>query len=272
MESLAKKSVEELQALIRQYPFASIFHVLRAIKTTDSKQTKEDILRAAIRVPSRVALNYFIHPKEEKEPSLSLETLEIEEPLVVNKEQPFEPESAFIPNQESTDKEEHTEVRISQAINKIDELLTKKETKSTEEIDHELNQLYTQAAIEATFEKQALNQEQENTVESSEEKKADFITWVGKYSTSQQQPSGGTKTQLKQAQVTEKKNNNSVQEIAKKSATLNPIYYTETLGFIFEKQEKWQKAIEVYTQLMNNNPEKSSYFADKIQFIQKNHL
>lgn len=60
-----------------------------------------------------------------------------------------------------------------------------------------------------------------------------------------------------------------VQEKAKKSMTENRSYYTETLAYIFELQDKWEKAIEVYQELILKNPEKSAYFASQIKLLRE---
>jgi hypothetical protein len=45
---------------------------------------------------------------------------------------------------------------------------------------------------------------------------------------------------------------------------------TETLAQLFEIQGKREKAIKIYEQLSLKYPEKSRYFAAKIEAIQKN--
>ena len=46
-------------------------------------------------------------------------------------------------------------------------------------------------------------------------------------------------------------------------------YYTETLAKIYIKQKKYDKALEVIHKLNLIYPEKSSYFADQIRFLEK---
>lgn len=60
-----------------------------------------------------------------------------------------------------------------------------------------------------------------------------------------------------------------VQKKAKKSMTENRSYYTETLAYIYELQDKWEKAIEVYQELILKNPEKSAYFASQIKLLRE---
>lgn len=56
-----------------------------------------------------------------------------------------------------------------------------------------------------------------------------------------------------------------VEEIAKKSNLLDDDLSTETMAVIFEKQQKYEKAIDVYKKLIVKNPEKSSIFASRIE-------
>ncbi len=57
----------------------------------------------------------------------------------------------------------------------------------------------------------------------------------------------------------------SIEELAKKSANPSQSLETETLAVVFEKQGKYDKAIEIYEKLMARNPEKSSIFAGRIE-------
>jgi hypothetical protein len=61
----------------------------------------------------------------------------------------------------------------------------------------------------------------------------------------------------------------SVSESGKKSIQPNNSLITETLALILEKQGKYGKAIEVYTNLSNQNPEKSATFAVRIAALRQ---
>lgn len=55
-----------------------------------------------------------------------------------------------------------------------------------------------------------------------------------------------------------------VEVLAKKSVSNEGVLGTETLALVFEKQGKYDKAVEVYKKLMTKYPEKSSTFATRI--------
>ena len=46
-------------------------------------------------------------------------------------------------------------------------------------------------------------------------------------------------------------------------------YFTETLARIYIKQGRYQKALDIIQRLSSNFPEKNSYFADQIRFLEK---
>jgi|GEM_PF-5080764 len=58
-------------------------------------------------------------------------------------------------------------------------------------------------------------------------------------------------------------------ERAERSVSLNESVYTETLAEIFEQQEKYDRAIEIYTKLSLKLPQKRANFAAKIALLQE---
>lgn len=57
-------------------------------------------------------------------------------------------------------------------------------------------------------------------------------------------------------------------ELAKKSVAKDETLCTESLAVVYERQGKWEKAIDMYQKLMAKYPEKSSTFARQIEFAQ----
>lgn len=59
--------------------------------------------------------------------------------------------------------------------------------------------------------------------------------------------------------------NNAKPDLSKLSTKLDDSFVSENMATIFEKQGKIKKAIEVYEKLKLKNPDKSAYFASKIE-------
>ena len=51
--------------------------------------------------------------------------------------------------------------------------------------------------------------------------------------------------------------------------TNNESYFTETLARIYNKQGRYEKALEIIQRLNLNYPKKNAYFADQIRFLEK---
>ena len=68
--------------------------------------------------------------------------------------------------------------------------------------------------------------------------------------------------------VKKKKKKSKAELIAAESVKLSKDVATETLAQLLEKQEHYSKAIKMYERLRLENPEKSDYFASKIESLQ----
>ena len=60
----------------------------------------------------------------------------------------------------------------------------------------------------------------------------------------------------------------TVEKMAMESITLNDDIVSETLAEIWARQRQYQTAIQIYQKLSLLNPNKSTYFAQKIQELQ----
>jgi hypothetical protein len=84
-----------------------------------------------------------------------------------------------------------------------------------------------------------------------------FTDWLKEMKQQQQQPNDlGTGTDLEQAVALIAENSNESREVV-----------TETMAEVLEKQGQTEKAIQLYIKLSFINPEKSAYFAAKIQHL-----
>lgn len=61
-------------------------------------------------------------------------------------------------------------------------------------------------------------------------------------------------------------------EMAYKSISNHEEIVSEPMAIVHEKQGRWEEAKEIYNKLILRNPEKSSYFADKIKEIEKKQI
>ena len=59
------------------------------------------------------------------------------------------------------------------------------------------------------------------------------------------------------------------EDLSERSTTLNAALFTESYGKILARQGRFDQAIEVYQKLIAKNPEKITYFAEKITELQR---
>lgn len=59
------------------------------------------------------------------------------------------------------------------------------------------------------------------------------------------------------------------EDLSERSTTLNGPLFTESYGKILARQGRFEQAIEVYQKLIAKNPEKITYFAEKIAELQR---
>ena len=62
------------------------------------------------------------------------------------------------------------------------------------------------------------------------------------------------------------------EDLSERSTTLNGSLFTESYGKILARQGRFDQAIEVYQKLIAKNPEKITYFAEKIAELQRKML
>lgn len=170
--------------------------------------------------------------------------------------------------------------------------------------DQELENLYAQAAYQANLEQELAEVETEDENDSEQieniesvtevvEKEAetkqlqnkgktDFLGWLSRLSGTNTLTVSEEKMNFQSEEIPKPKEDEflsekeyreistrEVQEMAKKSMSTDQSIYTETLAYVYELQDKWQKAIEVYQVLSLKYPQKSAYFADKIEQLKE---
>lgn len=253
-ELLRSTSTEDLKEAIKSYPYFNNLQILAAKKARmENTENQADLLfSAALSTASRVRLHFFMESDlvelDEVEKEVDNEiSAELVESLKAKPKPTFE-----LPKQEykSTPEEmgeqilEHTDIEGAKEdeshsftgwLSKLGKGDVEEETSEdngeTEVLD-EVDEMIQAHAYEAQLIKSASQIENINEEVSSE-----------------------------------KEDNTEVDmdELAKKSASLQMGNVTETLAGIFELQKKYTKAIEAYEFLSLKYPEKSSFFASKIK-------
>ena len=104
----------------------------------------------------------------------------------------------------------------------------------------------------------------------SEDKDMTYFDWLDNLKTTSEIVNKKQKKQTKKKKSAKKKakavkKKEKLQSKIDKSLVRNRSIYTETLAILMEKQGHKKEAINIYKQLMLNNPEKNDYFAGRIQ-------
>jgi tetratricopeptide (TPR) repeat protein len=282
------------QLINNKYKVESIKH---EEKSTESQETRVEIKEEKIiqieEPLTTTNLQSTIENLQIEEPLITnnlqstIENLQIEEPLTTNNLQSTI-ENLQIEEPLTTNQQPVTSNQLSTEFEEIEKLEKEKIT---------LDEQYQIQAVEAEIEigiehateqleSQVYNFEEAETSNQqpiTQNTELSFTDWL-KISTQQnitQLPTEETTAEEKSEDLIEKFINTPPEKIKPKKDFYNPInmarqsaldnseYVTETLATIYEKQGAYSKAIRAYEILILNYPEKSVYFAARIEEIKK---
>lgn len=296
-EKLSDFPLEILEASSREFPFASIFHILTAkgFQLQQHPFASDSLKKAAIYSADRNKLFDFIIQKQ-----LRKNIKEVLDHLEDFQEQKLKTQSDLAPKTEVTE--------AAKNIENSSEF--KSETIETNLVDNQKEEdIAVQEALKKQLEQEMLSNiyslEQaasEKILEDSTDRKKSFGNWLLKLK-NQEEENIPKKSENKKAEITQKANLSTkksnldlIDSFIKKdykasnpkplikaessssnltTSTLSEMIedkelITETLANIYTKQGNIKKAIEAYEYLQSKFPEKSSLFAARILELKEN--
>lgn len=269
--SIPKDELESLKQLCETYPYTQTFPLLylKALANHQDVRLEGELQKYAFRISDRFSLYSILHQQANAEIQ---PTHEVEEDKIVIQAQQVE-----LKNEAKT-----SQTGILPSLS--DETLAKLQITPLSyniEIEEQeaLNQIQNQEQAEALNKEGEESVEKDKVTEKKTSKKVEsqnFTSWLHRnelYQTyeNQHRPLSVNK------EIEEKvfANRNTKQEMyspikkAKESIDDTRIPVSETLGKIYEVQGNFSKALKVYEQLMMLIPEKKTYFAGKIEELNK---
>lgn len=270
--------IDQLESLIRSYPYFSPAHVLYSAKLRQTGKSEAYQLSAGkslLHITNPLWMQYLM------DIDVSPEPVGMPETPVVDKTAPRVPipipsmdevrdiirsiDPRKIPDNppevddtEEIPLEDADEAPLPDA--KLSGLLSeqladfKKPVTATDQLEIETERLHTIDYFASQGIKVDLNKMPQDKLTSQLRK---FTDWLKEMKHLQQQPNDlGTGSDLEQTVALIAENSNESREVV-----------TETMAEVLEKQGQTEKAIQLYIKLSFINPEKSAYFAAKIQHL-----
>ncbi len=265
---------EDLQYLTSKYPYASTFHVLRAIglKKSDHIDAKSQLNLASVYIQDRSKLYEYVVRKS------LLDQISLSEALTKDEEESPE---VFTETTEANDtvQEPELEPTVEEGIEveAVDVESPISATPLEEEILREA--IVHVSEIEANFSLEELDAEKRETSREGEDLEADaeakpssFGAWLmqvdGRKSESEKESKPESRALIEKfiqesPQITPVKTAFfSPSQMGKMSLVEDESFVTETLANVYERQGDYKKAVRAYQNLGLKYPEKRAYFAN----------
>ncbi len=265
-------SDDDLQYLTSKYPYASTFHVLRAIglKKSDHIDAKSQLNLASVYIQDRSKLYEYVVRKG------LLDQISLSEALTKDEEESPE---VFKETIEANDtvQEPELEPTVEEGI-EVEAVDVESPISATPLEEEILREAIVQVSeIEANFSLEELDaqeetDEKENLESAPSSKPSSFGAWLmqvdGRKSEPDEKPKSESKALIEKfiqesPQITPVKTAFfSPSQMGKMSLVEDESFVTETLAKVYERQGDYKKAARAYQNLGLKYPEKRAYFAN----------
>ena len=233
--ALSAETLPELHALVEEYPYFSLGTMLylRNLDQLHDPSFAQALARLAIRVPDRRSLYHWVNDEETV-------------PEVV--EQPV------------------SDTPASDRFSLIDAFLMD----HAEEEPANASLLFQPSASSDYLHWSLLREQQSTSAEEEECGKPKLLHHELIDSFIANEPHLATNRNLEGEQgATQTALPESIRQLEEQSKSLEESCLTETLARIYIKQRRYEKALQIIQNLRLKYPEKNSYFADQIRFLEK---
>lgn len=269
--------VDQLEALIKSYPYFSPAHVLYSAQLKHKGETvayQQSIGKSLLHITNPLWMQYLVEIDVTPEPIGMPETPVIEKiipkPIPVPSMEevrdiiraidprkiPDNPSDVDDTEEVAPDDTEVLPLPDAKLSGILSEQLAdfKKPVDASDKLEIETERLHTIDYFASQGIRVDLSKIPQDKLTSQLRK---FTDWLKEMKHQNQQPSDlGTGSDLEQAVALIAENSNESREVV-----------TETMAEVLEKQGQTEKAIQLYIKLSFINPEKSAYFAAKIQHL-----
>jgi len=278
---LSDVSLIEIQKITEAHPYFSVGHFLlcKKLQTQQEQAPESQLQRTVVYFSNPLWLNYLLSG-EEIAVKIPVNTEEDTKPLlqkVIAEEQEMQNQTEQL---QSTPKSKEPEIIIAKADEEVYAATTTEEAMQQAEDEEKQKEVITSVLEDQLAEfKKPVTADTELKIESEPYYTVDYFASQGiKVDLTQPQDKLGSQLrkftdwlkQMKNVKTetsdlgTDPEVENMIQGIAKSSNETKEIV-TETMAQVLIKQGKTDKAIQLYIKLSFLNPDKSAYFAAKIE-------